>query len=92
MRRGRPGGSVRGLPQVDETYVKVGGGWRYVYRAVDEDGQVIDVYVSPRRDGGAARRFFDCALVTAVVATSNIRRGHYEFAAFIERDVRWAVL
>ena len=29
--------------QVDETYVKVGGGWRYVYRALDEYGQVIDV-------------------------------------------------
>ena len=44
--------------QVDETYVKVAGCWRYVYRAVDEYGQVIDVYVSPRRDSGAARRFF----------------------------------
>jgi transposase-like protein len=32
--------------QVDETYVKVAGCWRYVYRAVDEYGQVIDVYVS----------------------------------------------
>ena len=31
---------------VDETYVKVGGVWRYVYRAVDQHGQVIDVYVS----------------------------------------------
>src|SRR5437764_7321421 len=32
----------------DETYVKVSGVWRYVYRAVDEDGQVIDVYMSTR--------------------------------------------
>ena len=31
---------------VDETYVKVAGVWRYVYRAVDQHGQVIDVYVS----------------------------------------------
>ncbi|MCP4087863.1 MAG: IS6 family transposase, partial [Actinomycetia bacterium] len=31
---------------VDETYVKVNGVWRYVYRAVDLVGQVIDVYVS----------------------------------------------
>ena len=43
---------------VDETYVKVGGVWRYVYRALDQHGQVIDVFVSPRRDIGAARRFF----------------------------------
>lgn len=31
---------------VDETYVKVAGVWHYVYRAVDQNGQVIDVYVS----------------------------------------------
>ena len=41
---------------VDETYVKVAGVWRYVYRAVDEHGQVIDVLVSRRRDIAAARR------------------------------------
>jgi transposase-like protein len=58
--------------QVDETYVKVAGCWRYVYRAVDEDGQVIDVYVSPRRDSGAARRFFDRAVATAVVAPVEV--------------------
>jgi transposase-like protein len=48
---------------VDETYVKVGGAWRYVYRAVDQHGQVIDVYVSRWRNTEAARRFFDLALV-----------------------------
>ena len=47
---------------VDETYVKVKGIWRYVYRAVDQHGQVIDVYVSKRRDIAAARRFFTTAL------------------------------
>jgi transposase-like protein len=47
---------------VDETYVKVAGVWRYVYRAVDQHGQIIDVYVSSRRDTAAARRFFDTAL------------------------------
>jgi IS6 family transposase len=46
----------------DETYVKVAGCWRYVYRAVDQFGQIIDVYVSPRRDTQAARRFFVTAL------------------------------
>ena len=44
---------------VDETYVRVAGRWRYVYRAIDQFGQVIDVYVSPRRDAKAARRFFE---------------------------------
>ena len=36
---------------VDETSVKVNGIWRYVYRAVDQHGQIIDVLVSARRDG-----------------------------------------
>ena len=47
---------------VDETYVKVAGRWRFVYRAVDQHGQVIDVCVSARRDTNAARRFFTAAL------------------------------
>jgi transposase-like protein len=37
---------------VDETYVRVAGRWRYVYRAVDQFGQVIDVLVAARRDAG----------------------------------------
>ena len=47
---------------VDETYVKVAGRWRYVYRAIDQDGQIIDVYVSATRDTLTARRFFATAL------------------------------
>jgi IS6 family transposase len=47
---------------VDETYVKVSGVWSYVYRAVDQHGQVIDVYVSQRRDIVSARTFFTAAL------------------------------
>jgi transposase-like protein len=46
----------------DETYVKVAGTWRYVYRAVDQYGQVIDVYVSKKRDVKAATRFFSTAI------------------------------
>ena len=42
--------------QVDETYVKVAGRWRYVYRAIDQHGQVIDVLLSARRDATAASR------------------------------------
>jgi transposase-like protein len=47
---------------VDETYVKVAGRWTYLYRAVDQHGQVIDVLVRERRDGAAARAFFVRAL------------------------------
>jgi IS6 family transposase len=45
---------------VDETYVKVAGRWRYVYRAVDQYGQIIDVYVSPRRHTRAPRNRIEC--------------------------------
>jgi len=48
--------------QVGETYVKVSGQWCYVYRAIDQFGQVIDIFVSPRRDAKAARRFFERAI------------------------------
>jgi IS6 family transposase len=54
--------AVGGRWFVDETYVKVAGTWRYVYRAVDQHGQVIDVYVSAKRDIPAARSFFTGAL------------------------------
>jgi IS6 family transposase len=43
------------------TYVRVAGRWRYVYRAINQHGQIIDAYVSPRRDRRAARRFFASA-------------------------------
>ena len=43
---------------VDETYVKVSGAWRYVYRAVDQYGQVIDVFVSRKLDLRVATAFF----------------------------------
>jgi transposase-like protein len=46
----------------DETYVKVAGVWRYVYRAIDEDGQVVDVFLSEHRDKEAAVTFFEQAL------------------------------
>jgi transposase-like protein len=57
---------------VDETYVKVNGLWRYVYRAIDQHGQVIDVLVSARRDADAARRFFRRALSTLKVTPSEV--------------------
>jgi transposase-like protein len=48
---------VRGRWSIDETYIKVAGIASYVFRAIDEWGQVIDVYVSPTRDAEAATAF-----------------------------------
>jgi transposase, IS6 family len=60
---------------VDEAYVKVAGRWRYVYRAIDQFGQVIDVFVSGRRDAKAAHQFFERAIsatkVTPVEVTTD---------------------
>jgi transposase-like protein len=47
---------------VDETYAKIAGQWVYLYRAIDQYGQVIDVLVSEKRDLAATRRFFTRAL------------------------------
>ena len=47
---------------VDETYVKVAGRWVYLYRAIDQFGQIIDVFASDKRDLPATRRFFTRAL------------------------------
>jgi transposase, IS6 family len=52
---------------VDETYVKVAGRWTYLYRAIDQHGQVIDVLVSRRRDGVSARAFLTRALSSGSV-------------------------
>jgi transposase-like protein len=58
--------------QVDETYVKIAGQWRYVYRAIDQFGQVIDVYISPRRDTKAAQCFFERAIGTTRIAPAEV--------------------
>ena len=48
--------------RVDETYIKVTGEWKYLYRAVDSDGDTIEFMLSTKRDRKAAKRFFKKAL------------------------------
>ena len=57
---------------VDETYVKVARRWVYLYRAVDQFGQVIDVYAARRRDSEAAARFFERARTATGVVPSEV--------------------
>ena len=44
--------------RVDETYVKVGGQWMYLYRAVDSEGNILDFLLNQTRSTRAAKRFF----------------------------------
>ena len=55
-----------------ETYVKVKGVWRYVYRAVDQRGQVIDVLGPRHRDIASARTFFATSLLAHRTPTEII--------------------
>ena len=48
--------------RMDETYVKVSGQWKYLYRAVDRDGDTIDFLLRAKRDHAAARAFFERAI------------------------------
>ncbi len=43
---------------IDEVFVKIQGKQHYLWRAVDQDGEVVDVFLQARRDGKAAKRFF----------------------------------
>jgi transposase, IS6 family len=52
---------------VDETYVQVAGCWTHLYRAIDQYGQVIDVWLPRKQDPAAARVFFSRALTCGTV-------------------------
>ena len=58
-RRKRPVGTSW---RMDETYIKVAGQWKYLYRAVDREGHTIDFLLRAKRDCAAARRFLERAI------------------------------
>ena len=58
-KRKRPVGSSW---RMDETYIKVAGQWKYLYRAVDSCGDTVDFLLTARRDKAAARRFLERAI------------------------------
>ena len=43
---------------IDEVFVKINGKQHYLWHAVDQDGEVVDVFLQDKRDGAAAKRFF----------------------------------
>ncbi len=57
---------------VDATYIRAEGRWCYLYRAVDKEGDLVDVYLSDVRDQAAAERFFRQAQNTTGVIPQQI--------------------
>ena len=53
---------VGGSRRMDETYIKVKGVWKYLYRAVEKQGKTVDFLLTAKRDIAAAKRFFDKAM------------------------------
>ena len=69
---------------LDEVFVKINGKQHYLWRAVDQDGEVVDVYLQAKRDGAAAKRF-----VTAHAPVSNLfNMGRHLVRAQHYRDLR----
>jgi putative transposase len=73
-RRSRPGDKWH----LDEVFIKINGELKYLWRAVDQDGNVLDILVQDRRDKAAARRFFrrlmkKTGTVPRVVVTDKLR-------------------
>jgi IS6 family transposase len=58
--------------KVDETYIKVKGKWKYLYRAVDSSGQTLDFMLSAKRDAKAAQRFLKKALKVRHTSTPRV--------------------
>ena len=48
--------------RMDETYIRINGAWKYLYRAVDKQGQTVDFLLTAKRNAAAARRFFEKAI------------------------------
>ncbi|WP_374229192.1 IS6 family transposase [Ktedonobacter sp. SOSP1-52] len=60
---------------VDETYIKVQGKWCYLYRAIDQDGNLVDSRLSEKRDMDAAQQFFKQAMAVVGYAPESVTTG-----------------
>ena len=73
---------------VDETYIRVRGGWRYLYRAIDRAGALVDVMLSEHRDLAAAKAFFRSAkAVTGVTPDRVTTDGHDAYPRAIRTEL-----
>src|ERR1700709_1339289 len=83
-RRGKVGKSW----YVDETYIKVHGHWRYLYRAIDRNGALVDVMFSEHRDMAAAMAFFQSAKAVTEVPPDRVTTdGHDSYPRAIRTEL-----
>src|SRR5215469_12499224 len=72
----------------DETYIRVRGGWRYLYRAIDRAGALVDVMLSEHRDLATAKAFFRSAkAVTGVTPDRVTTDGHDAYPRAIRTEL-----
>jgi putative transposase len=87
LRRSRKGKVGRSW-YVDETYIRVHGHWKYLYRAIDRDGALVDVMLSERRNLTAAKRFLRSAkTVTGVIPDRVTTDGHDAYPRAIQMEL-----
>jgi len=73
---------------VDETYVKIAGRWWYLYRAIDRDGNLVDVRLNEHRDMDGAKRFFEQAVETVGHAPDRVTTdGHDSYPRAIRETL-----
>ncbi len=86
--RRRRRGTVGRSWYVDETYLKVHGRWCYLYRAIDRNGNLVDVLFSEHRDMAAAQAFFRSAkAVTGVTPDRVTTDGHDSYPRAIRTEL-----
>ena len=87
LRRSRKGKVGRSW-YLDETYIRVHGEWKYLYRAIDRDGALVDVMLSEHRNLAAAKRFFRSAkAVTCVIPDRVTTDGHDAYPRAIRTEL-----
>ena len=77
---------------IDEVFIKISGKQHYVRRAVDQDGEVVYVYLQAKRDGSAAQRFFERLLRSYVGEPTKIVTDKLRSYGVAHRELRPATI
>jgi len=73
-----------------QSYVKIHGEWHYLYRAIDREGNLVDVRLSSKRDKAAAKAFFHKALETTEFCPDRVTTdGHKPYPKVTFRLFIW---